>query len=260
MRSYNSLAFAAPQRSLEGNWSERKNLQGQQENNATVGSAIRANQDTEVEERRMDALWRRVQDRVMSMRERREHTRSEGEQRDRRKMEARIEVRSCVPHVMNHAFSSPRNELERTVAMRPVREINNVICSLGSRPIRSGPKDFSLCRDRDGGRTSGGSCAFVTAGRKPPQQLSSFLERFCHAFHLVPVPLARCSRTLTARNCQRQWKLSRPLMVFERGQSDAKDERTHAGQITILPSPRQTRIFSSPSFLSLSSSPPSLSR
>lgn len=43
---------------------------------------------------------------------------------------------------MNHAFSSPRNELERSAVARPVRQINNVICSPGSRPIRSGPKDF----------------------------------------------------------------------------------------------------------------------
>lgn len=59
-----------------------------------------------------------------------------------KRIEARIEVRSCVPRVMNHASSSPRSELERAAAVRPVREINNVICSLGSRPIHSGPKDF----------------------------------------------------------------------------------------------------------------------
>lgn len=53
-----------------------------------------------------------------------------------------IGVQSRVPRVMNHALSSPRNELERSVVARPVRQINNVICSLGSRPIRSGPKDF----------------------------------------------------------------------------------------------------------------------
>lgn len=56
-------------------------------------------------------------------------------------VETGIEVRSCVPRVMNHASSSPRSELERAAAVRPVREINNVICSLGSRLIRSGPKD-----------------------------------------------------------------------------------------------------------------------
>jgi len=88
----------------------------------------------------------------------------------------------------------------------------------------------------------------ASVGRKPPRPLSLFLERsFLQAFHLVPVPpRALHSRTLTVGNCQRQWKLSRPLMVFERGRSDAKDERTHAGQITILPPSRQTGMFSSP--------------
>lgn len=46
-----------------------------------------------------------------------------------------------------------------------------------------------------------------------------------------------------SRNCQRQRKLLQPLMVFERGRSDAKDVRTHAGQITILPLSRQTGYF-----------------
>lgn len=69
-------------------------------------------------------------------------TEARGTEQEAGEVETGIEVRSCVPHVMNHASSSPRNELERAAAVRPVREINNVICSLGSRPIRCGPKDF----------------------------------------------------------------------------------------------------------------------
>lgn len=89
-------------------------------------------------------IVQRVQDRAKSMegmkagragRREAERVRREGG------VETGIEVRSCVPRVMNHASSSPRSELERAAAVRPVREINNVICSLGSRPIRSGPKD-----------------------------------------------------------------------------------------------------------------------
>lgn len=92
--------------------------------------------------RRKGCIVQRVQDRAKSMGE----TKAYETERDRaggwRGVETGIEVRSCVPHVMNHASSSPRSELERAVAVRPVREINNVICSLGSRPIRSGPKDL----------------------------------------------------------------------------------------------------------------------
>lgn len=61
---------------------------------------------------------------------------------------------------------------------------------------------------------------------------------------LVPsrsrAPLSRAHAHSDSQNCQRQRKLSQPLMVFERGRSDAKDERIHAGQITILPLSRQT--------------------
>lgn len=53
-------------------------------------------------------------------------------------------------------------------------------------------------------------------------------------------PLSRAHAHSDSQNCQRQRKLSQPLMVFERGRSDAKDERIHAGQITILPLSRQT--------------------
>lgn len=129
---------------------------------------------------------------------------------------------------MNHASPSPRSELERAAAVRPVREINNVICSLGSRPIRSGPKDF--CRD-GAGRTSGRSRAFVTHSRGMRAPRVPALRPFSAA--LLPL---RSTRELhsDSRNCQRQRKLSQPLMVFERGRSDAKDMRTHAGQITIL--------------------------
>lgn len=122
-------------------------------------------------------------------------------------MEARIEVRSCVPRVMNHASSSPRSELERAAAVRPVREINNVICSLGSRPIHSGPKDFY--QDCDG-RTSGESPCF----RNPqpgdeshpsfsPLRLVLSHASFCPSFHLCSLSPARSTReptrTLTAR-------------------------------------------------------------
>lgn len=55
---------------------------------------------------------------------------------------------------MNHAFSSPRNELERSAVARPLRQINNVICSLGSRPIHSGPKDFARMVRKDECRSS----------------------------------------------------------------------------------------------------------
>lgn len=56
----------------------------------------------------------------------------------------RRRVQSRVPRVMNHAFSSPRNELERSAVARPVRQINNVICSPGSLdPFAAGPKDFA---------------------------------------------------------------------------------------------------------------------
>lgn len=111
------------------------------------------------------------------------------------------------------------------------------------------------------GRTSGRFRAFVTHNRwgeipnQPGRLLtaSSVLPPCALPSSLVPalaplVALALHSRTRSfsdSRDCQRQRKLSQPLMVFERGRSDAKDERIHAGQITILPLSRTANwIFS----------------
>jgi len=163
-------------------------------------------------------------------------------------MEARIEVRSCVPHVMNHASPTPQ-ERTGTRCGDAVREINNVICSLGSRPIRNGPKD--LCRDRDGGRTSGRSRAFATRNHGTKTAPASLALPRALLPSSVPSRSSSPSCTSLAYPDSRELStaveaLSRLLMVFERGRSDAKDERTHAGQITILPPSRQTGMFSSP--------------
>lgn len=166
-------------------------------------------------------------------------------------METRIEVQSCVPRVMNHASSSPRSELKRAAAVRPVREINNVICSLGSRPIRSGPKGLYYDCGR---RTSGESRAFVTHNCRMRIVRASLLFAFSSALlsfvpSSFPSPCAFYSRVHAysdSQNCQRQRKLSQPLMVFERDRSDAKDKRIHVGQITILPLSRQTVYFCPP--------------
>lgn len=97
------------------------------------------------------------------------------------------------------------------------------------------------------GRTSGRFRAFVTHKRgdeKPGFLLfaPSFLgARFCPCALLLASPRTRSD----SRNCQRQRRLSQPLMVFERGRSDAEDVRTHAGQITILPLFSANWIFSS---------------
>lgn len=117
-------------------------------------------------------------------------------------------VQSRVPRVMNHAFSSPRNEVERCAVARPVRQINNVICSPGSRPIRSGPKDFvrmvyvrkDECRSSalsERGRGGGGSLFLPSL---PP---SLFSSQPSSSFHSLPL-------FSDNRTCQRQrWCLNK---------------------------------------------------
>lgn len=134
-----------------------------------------------------------------------------------------IGVQSRVPRVMNHAFSSRRNELERSAVPRSDRQINNVICSLGSRPIRNSPKDFVGLAQKDESR----SCTrtktlrertqvtfspiYVSLSRSPG---SVFSLRFLPTLFLVTVfhspPLFYDNRS-----CQRQKKLSQPTIMFE---------------------------------------------
>lgn len=129
------------------------------------------------------------------------------EKRERKCREREERVQSRVPRVMNHAFSSPRNEVERCAVARPVRQINNVICSPGSRPIRSGPKDFvrmvyvwkDECRSSAlSERGGGGGSLFLPS--LPPSLFSSQLSSSFHS-----LPLFSDNRT-----CQRQrWCLNK---------------------------------------------------
>lgn len=128
-----------------------------------------------------------------------------------------IGVQSRVPRVMNHALSSPRNELERSVVARPVRQINNVICSLGSRPIRSGPKDFVRTEGRvsefrtfanqNGERKDERGSPFPASISLSPSNSTSFPLSLSHvfAFSLFLVTIFH-SLPLFSRNhtCQRQ--------------------------------------------------------
>ncbi|KYN42421.1 hypothetical protein ALC56_03181, partial [Trachymyrmex septentrionalis] len=77
-----------------------------------------------------------------------------------------------------------------------------------------------------------------TSSKSSKSNAAWFVGVFLTNFHLLPFLLHVYLHP--SWNCQRQRKLSQPLMVFERGRSDAKDERIHAGQITILPLSRQT--------------------
>lgn len=101
------------------------------------------------------------------------------------------------------------------------------------------------------GRTSGRFRAFVTHNcrkrekeRARPGPSTSLHVLSWASFLPLRALYSRAARVHSdSPTCQRQRKLSQPLMVFERDRSDAKDVRTHAGQITILPLSRQTGYF-----------------
>lgn len=131
----------------------------------------------------------------------------EKRRKEKRERKCRERGESRVPRVMNHAFSSPRNEVERCAVARPVRQINNVICSPGSRPIRSGPKDFvrmvyvwkDECRSSAlSERGGGGGSLFLPS--LPP---SLFSSQPSSSFHSLPL-------FSDNRTCQRQrWCLNK---------------------------------------------------
>lgn len=109
-------------------------------------------------------------------------------ERERGGLTEGIGVQSHVPSVMNHAFSSPRNELECSVVAWSVQQINNVICSLGSRPIRSGPKDFMRTVGTEGRASEFRTFANQNVEREDEVRFSVTSASFSRANSASPPP------------------------------------------------------------------------